>query len=82
MDESVMRRKVAEARWPGWAPWTSKGVSTSSPWSTWSTGDTWYSPSDAGPRPVKRLRNVLADPGRPIGQSGRSNVTKSRPGPL
>ena len=62
MDESVMRRKVAEARVARVGTLDQRGSLHLVPVVYAVDGDTWYSPSDAGPRPVKRLRNVLADP--------------------
>ena len=82
MDESVIRRKVAEARVARVGTLDERGSVHLVRVVYAVDGDTWYSPSDPGSRPVKRLRNVLADPGRSSAQSGRSNVTKSRPGPL
>jgi len=62
MDESVMRRKVAEARVARVGTLDESGSVHLVPLVYVVDGDIWYSPSDAGPRPVKRLRNVLADP--------------------
>jgi PPOX class probable F420-dependent enzyme len=62
MDESVMRRKVAEARVARVGTLDERGSVHLVPVVYVLDGDTWYSPSDPGPRPVKRLRNVLADP--------------------
>ena len=62
MDESAMRRKVAEARVARVGTLDQRGSIHLVPVVYAMDGDTWYSPSDAGPRPVKRLRNVLADP--------------------
>jgi len=62
MDESVMRRKVAEARVARVGTMDERSRIHLVPVVYVVDGDTWYSPSDAGPRPVKRLRNVLADP--------------------
>ena len=62
MDESAMRRKVAEARVARVGTLDERGSVHLVPVVYVVDGDTWYSPSDAGPRPVKRLRNVLADP--------------------
>jgi PPOX class probable F420-dependent enzyme len=62
MDESVMRSKVAEARVARVGTLDESGSIHLVPVVYVVDGDTWYSPSDAGPRPVKRLRNVLANP--------------------
>ena len=62
MDESVMRRKVAEARVARVGTLDERGRVHLVPVVYVVDGDIWYSPSDAGPRPAKRLRNVLADP--------------------
>src|SRR5215472_7958898 len=62
MDESVMCRKVAEARVARVGTMDERSRIHLVPVVYVVDGDTWYSPSDAGPRPVKRLRNVLADP--------------------
>ena len=62
MDESVMRRKVAEARVARVGTLDERGSVHLVPVVYVVDGDTWYSPSDAGHRPVKRLRNVLANP--------------------
>ena len=57
-----MRRKVAEARVARVGTLDERGSIHLVPVVYVVDGDTWYSPSDAGPRPVKRLRNVLGDP--------------------
>jgi PPOX class probable F420-dependent enzyme len=62
MDESVIRRKVAEARVARVGTLDERGSVHLVPVVYAVDGDTWYSPSDPGSRPVKRLRNVLADP--------------------
>jgi len=62
MDESVMCRKVAEARVARVGTMDERSRIHLVPVVYVVDGDTWYSPSDTGPRPVKRLRNVLADP--------------------
>jgi hypothetical protein len=62
MDESVIRRKVAEARVARVGTLDERGSVHLVPVVYVVDGDTWYSPSDPGSRPVKRLRNVLADP--------------------
>ena len=62
MDESVIRRKVAEARVARVGTLDERRSVHLVPVVYVVDGDTWYSPSDPGSRPVKRLRNVLADP--------------------
>ncbi len=61
MDESVIRRKVAQARVARVGTLNQDGSVHLVPVVYVVDGDTWYSPSDPGPRPVKRLRNVIAD---------------------
>ena len=74
MDETVMRRKVAEARVARVGTLDQRGSVHLVPVVYVVDGDTWYSPSDPGARPVKRLRNVLADP-RP--SSSSTTTTRS-----
>jgi PPOX class probable F420-dependent enzyme len=62
MDEISMRRRVADARVARVGTIDERGRVHLVPVVFAVDGDTWYSPSDAGDRPAKRLRNLLNDP--------------------
>jgi PPOX class probable F420-dependent enzyme len=62
MDEVAMRRRVAEARAARVGTLDERGRAHLVPIVYVIDGDTLYSSTDAGPRPVKRLRNLQWDP--------------------
>jgi PPOX class probable F420-dependent enzyme len=62
MDEALMRRKIAEARVARVGTVDEHGRVHLVPVTFAVEGDTWYSPSDAGAPPAKRLRNLRHDP--------------------
>jgi PPOX class probable F420-dependent enzyme len=62
MDERQMRRRVAEARAARVGTVDERGRAHLVPVVFVIDGDTLYSATDAGPRPVKRLRNMRRDP--------------------
>jgi PPOX class probable F420-dependent enzyme len=61
MDERQMRRRVAEARAARVGTVDERGRAHLVPVVFVIDGDTLYSATDAGPRPVKRLRNMRRD---------------------
>jgi PPOX class probable F420-dependent enzyme len=62
MEQPWMRRKVAEARAVRVGTIDEQGRVHLVPVTFVVDVGTWYSPSDAGPRPAKRMRNLRADP--------------------
>jgi PPOX class probable F420-dependent enzyme len=62
MDESEMRRRVAEARVARVGTIDARGRAHLVPIVFVLDRDTLYSATDAGSRPAKRLRNLKADP--------------------
>ncbi len=62
MDERQLRRLVAEARVARVGTVDEQGRTHLVPIVFVLDGDTLYSATDAGPRPVKRLRNLERDP--------------------
>lgn len=62
MDEQEMRRRFAQARVSRIGTIDERGRAHMVPIVHVLDGDTLYSSTDAGPRPVKRLRNLARDP--------------------
>jgi PPOX class probable F420-dependent enzyme len=62
MEETEMRRRAEDARVARVGTTDERGRVHLVPVTFVVRDGTWYSPSDAGPRPVKRLRNLKQDP--------------------
>jgi PPOX class probable F420-dependent enzyme len=62
MDQADMRRRLVDSRVARVGTIDEQGRVHVVPVIFVLEADTWYSPSDAGKRPAKRLRNLSADP--------------------